>query len=69
MRSIVANIRSPRLQADLNCGEIAFDRYVVRADRRQLLRNGEPVALNGKAVDLLLVFLDSGGRVLTRDDL
>jgi DNA-binding winged helix-turn-helix (wHTH) protein/Tfp pilus assembly protein PilF len=49
--------------------EIAFDRYRVDRRRRQLLHNGEVVVLNGKAFDLLLIFISSGGAVLTREEL
>lgn len=41
----------------------------MRRDRRQLFRDGRLVALSGKAFELLNVFLDSGGRVLTREQL
>ena len=48
---------------------MAFGRYAFRRETRQLLRNGEPVVLNGKAFDLLAIFLESRGRVLTREEL
>lgn len=48
---------------------IAFDRYRVDARRRQLLRDGKPVVLSGKAFDLLSIFVSSDGAVLTRDEL
>lgn len=63
------NVRSLRLQANLNRDEIAFDGFRVRTGARQLFLNGKAVALTGKAFDLLLVFLTSGGRVLRREDL
>jgi DNA-binding winged helix-turn-helix (wHTH) protein/Flp pilus assembly protein TadD len=49
--------------------EIAFDRYRVDRKRRQLLRDGKPVSLNGKAFDMLLAFAESDGSVLTREEL
>jgi DNA-binding winged helix-turn-helix (wHTH) protein len=58
-----------RLQSNLNRAEIAFGRYAFRPDTRQLLRNGQPIVLNGKAFDLLAIFLESGGRALTREEL
>ena len=50
-------------------GELAFDRYRVDLDRRRLLRDGEPVVLSGKAFDLLVIFVSSGGVMLTREHL
>jgi DNA-binding winged helix-turn-helix (wHTH) protein/Tfp pilus assembly protein PilF len=50
-------------------GQIAFDRFRIDSGRRQLLRDGEPVVLSGKAFDLLLIFVSSGGALLTREQL
>jgi DNA-binding winged helix-turn-helix (wHTH) protein len=50
-------------------GEIAFDRYRIDTKRRQLLRDGEPVVLSGKAFDLLLIFVSSDGAMLSREQL
>jgi DNA-binding winged helix-turn-helix (wHTH) protein/cytochrome c-type biogenesis protein CcmH/NrfG len=69
MGSIVGKRGTSRLQSDINRTEIAFGPYVFRPDTRHLLRNGEPVTVNGKAFDLLAIFLESGGRVLTREEL
>jgi DNA-binding winged helix-turn-helix (wHTH) protein len=46
-----------------------FDRF--RADTRQgiLLRDGEIVSLTPKAFDLLIVLIESGGRVVGKDEL
>lgn len=63
------NVRSPRLQSDLNPDKIAFGGHAVHLDRRQLFHDGRLVALNGKAFDLLVAFIESGGRVLTREEL
>ncbi len=48
---------------------MCFGRYRISPHMRQVLRDGEPLTLNGKAFELLLVFLESDGRVLTREDL
>jgi DNA-binding winged helix-turn-helix (wHTH) protein/Tfp pilus assembly protein PilF len=69
IEEILSKIRDGRLQSGLNSREIRFGEYVACPDRRQLLRNGKAVALNGKAFDLLVAFLESGGRVVRRDDL
>jgi DNA-binding winged helix-turn-helix (wHTH) protein/Tfp pilus assembly protein PilF len=49
--------------------EIAFDRYRLNPGRRQLLLNGKPVVLSGKAFDLLSIFVSSNGAMLTREEL
>jgi DNA-binding winged helix-turn-helix (wHTH) protein len=47
----------------------AFGPYTVDVASRRLLRDREVVPLNGKAFDLLLAFLESGGSVLSRENL
>lgn len=47
----------------------AFDRYTVDPVRRLLMHDGKPIAINGKAFDLLVAFLESGGAVLSREQL
>lgn len=44
-----------------------FDDFVVDADRRQLLRNGEPVHLKGKAFDVLLMLIENRGGVVSKN--
>jgi len=46
-----------------------FDDFQLRADERLLLRRGEPVALHGKAFEMLLVLVRNRGRLLTKDEL
>ncbi|MCM3869218.1 MAG: winged helix-turn-helix domain-containing protein [Pyrinomonadaceae bacterium] len=46
-----------------------FDDFELDAFKRQLVRSGQPVTLQPKAFDLLLVLVDNGGRLLTKDDL
>jgi DNA-binding winged helix-turn-helix (wHTH) protein/Tol biopolymer transport system component len=46
-----------------------FDEFELDAPKRRLLRDGEPVRLNPKAFDLLLVLVENSGRLLTKDDL
>src|SRR5579862_6726416 len=69
MGSILASGSSRRLQPGLNSEEIAFGPFRVRPSRRQLLRDGNVVRLNGKSFELLMAFLGSGGRVLTREEI
>jgi Tol biopolymer transport system component len=46
-----------------------FGDYRVEENERLLKRNGEVIHLPPKAIDLLLVLLESDGRVLTKDEL
>src|SRR5687768_9364852 len=46
-----------------------FNDFELDAVKRQLLRRGQPVTLQPKAFDLLLVLVENGGRLLTKDDL
>lgn len=46
-----------------------FSNFVVDAERRVLLKQGEVVNLNSKAFDLLLVLVENHGRLLTKNAL
>jgi len=46
-----------------------FDRFVLDAGRRQLLGEGQRVPLQPKTVDLLVALVESGGQVVSKDDL
>src|SRR5260370_37549790 len=46
-----------------------FGRFRLHAAQRILLNNGEPVALTPKGFDTLLLFVQSGGRILDKDEL
>src|SRR5688572_11578684 len=46
-----------------------FSGYRIDADERFLKRNGDVISLPPKVIDLLLVLLRSGGRVLTKTEL
>ncbi len=54
--------------ADLS-GAYAFDRFVFRADTRQVLVNGVPAKLGARAFDLLAVLIDRRERVVSKDEL
>jgi DNA-binding winged helix-turn-helix (wHTH) protein len=69
MGSILAAATSRRLQTHLNLEEVSFGPYRARPSTRQLFRGGKVVSLNGKSFELLMAFLGSGGRVLTREEL
>lgn len=46
-----------------------FSSYRIDEDERLLKRNGDVISLPPKVIDLLLVLLRSGGRVLTKNEL
>jgi predicted ATPase len=50
-------------------GEIAFDRYVVRPSARQVLVDGQPAKLSGRAFDLLLTVIEHRDRVVSKNEL
>lgn len=45
---------------------VAFGRFPVFADRRELLANGQPIRLGGRAFDVLVVLIDARGRIPTK---
>ena len=46
-----------------------FSEFELDVSKRLLLRNGEPIWLNPKTLDLLVVLIESRGEVLTKDTL
>jgi len=48
---------------------LVFGEFEVDPTRRVLSKGGEPVALNRKAVDLLLALIERPGEVVTKDEL
>lgn len=50
-------------------GLYEFADFRLDAGQHLLLRQGKPVALSPKAFELLVVMIQSGGRLLTKDDL
>jgi predicted ATPase/DNA-binding winged helix-turn-helix (wHTH) protein len=48
---------------------LRFSRFVIALNRRELLEDGVPVELGGRAFDLLLALIDGGGRVLSNEAL
>jgi DNA-binding winged helix-turn-helix (wHTH) protein len=47
----------------------AFDEFQLDTQKRLLLREGQPVQLTSKALDLLIALIESGGREITKDEL
>jgi DNA-binding winged helix-turn-helix (wHTH) protein len=46
-----------------------FDCFQVDVRRRLLMREGQPIAVTPKAFEILLAFVRSGGRVMTKDEM
>lgn len=48
---------------------IAFGRFLVLPERRDLLADGKPIKLGGRAFDVLMALIETPGVVVTRDAL
>src|SRR5712675_2793578 len=48
---------------------VAFGRFLVLPHRRELLADGQPVKLGGRAFDVLLALIEARGVVITKDAL
>src|SRR5881398_809277 len=48
---------------------IEFGRFTVISHRRELLADGRPIELGGRAFDTLMALLDARGTVLGKDEL
>src|SRR5262249_21121336 len=48
---------------------IAFGRFRVLPNRRELLADGKPVKLGGRAFDVLMALIETPGAVLSKDAL
>ena len=48
---------------------IEFGRFTLLPYRRELLADGQPIELGGRAFDVLLALIDAPGPVLTKDEL
>ena len=55
--------------SDANASIYSFNEFEVDALERRVTRCGENVVLNNRAFDLLLVFLDNSGRLITKREL
>ena len=49
--------------------DLSFGPFRLDLDRRALLRDGSPIALGGRALDLLCALAAAGGQVVTKDAL
>lgn len=58
------------MEAETNSNNtFSFGDFVLSGARRSLLKNGEPVFLNSKTLDLLLVLVENHGQVLSKNEL
>ena len=48
---------------------IEFGRFKLLPHRRELLADGQPIELGGRAFDMLLALVEARGTVLTKDAL
>jgi Tol biopolymer transport system component/DNA-binding winged helix-turn-helix (wHTH) protein len=53
----------------LTAKRFSFEDFELDGERRVLLKQGQPVALNSKTLDLLLALVERRGEVLSKDDL
>ncbi|HEX3100827.1 MAG TPA: winged helix-turn-helix domain-containing protein [Pyrinomonadaceae bacterium] len=51
----------------MSAKQFRFSEFELDVSKRQLLRDGEPVSLSPKTLDLLVVLIESRGEVLTKD--
>ena len=52
-----------------NTAEIAFGPFRLVPTRRLLLQDGEPLALDGCAYDILLVMTSKAGEIVSKDQI
>ena len=48
---------------------LAVGRFQVSPHRRELLADGQPIKLGGRAFDVLVALIEAGGAVLSKDAL
>jgi DNA-binding winged helix-turn-helix (wHTH) protein len=48
---------------------IAFGRFQVLPDRRELLAGGQPIKLGGRAFDVLMALIEARGAIVSKDAL
>jgi DNA-binding winged helix-turn-helix (wHTH) protein len=48
---------------------VRFGRFLLDSHRRELLADGVPVPIGGRAFDILAVLVEAGGQLVTKDEL
>jgi DNA-binding response OmpR family regulator len=71
VRELIARVRAQlrRHRSETNPDEFVFADVVVMLTRRTVMKNGKPLDLSSREVDLLLYFIAHRGEVVTRDRL
>ena len=52
-----------------SAGSLRFGRFTVIPQRRELLDDGRPVEVGGRAFDVLMALLDGGGKIVSNEEL
>jgi predicted ATPase/DNA-binding winged helix-turn-helix (wHTH) protein len=65
----VANVPEPATDHDVAVSAIEFGRFEILPHRRELLADGAPVELGGRAFDVLMALVEAHGYVLSKNDL
>ncbi|MGC2203052.1 MAG: winged helix-turn-helix domain-containing protein [Stellaceae bacterium] len=55
--------------ASESLASVAFGRFRVLPHRRELLADGQPIKLGGRAFDVLMALIEAGGAVVSKDAL
>jgi len=48
---------------------VRFGRFLLNSHRRELLADGAPVPIGGRAFDILVVLVEAGGQLVTKDEI
>jgi DNA-binding winged helix-turn-helix (wHTH) protein len=46
-----------------------FGRFLLDSHRRELLADGVPVPIGGRAIDVLIALVEAGGQIVTKDEI
>src|SRR5260370_33858970 len=65
----LTNLRLPTMDPAHASAAIEFGRFSVLPHRRELLADGRPLDLGGRAFDVLMVLIEASGAVVSKDAL
>src|SRR5262249_22552274 len=63
------NSRIGGLSNSMDGGSISFGRFRLDVGRRELLRDGEPLKLHGRALGILCALAEAKGEIVSKDEL
>jgi OmpR family response regulator RpaB len=69
IQTVLRRVQPPAAAAAEPAGVQRFEGLVIDADRRSVLRQGEPVELTGTEFELLSMLAAAPGKVFSRDDI